>query len=195
MRSEPWEPSRQDGDPRAETAVPVGCPTAPFDVGLPELAPWGLRVMASTLDTVALGGLSYLALLGITWTANAIVPGPGSAASDLGVPGMLEMLAAYVVILGLWIWNRAVRQGLTGQSLGKRALGIRLVSASTGRPVGPVPALGRDLAHLWDWLFSVGFLWPLWDAKRQTFADKISNTVVIRSREAVPITPAGTAAS
>jgi hypothetical protein len=28
-------------------------------------------------------------------------------------------------------------------------------------------------------LFYLGYLWPLWDAKRQTFADKICSTVVL----------------
>jgi uncharacterized RDD family membrane protein YckC len=28
----------------------------------------------------------------------------------------------------------------------------------------------------------IGFLWPLWDTKRQTLADKIMQTVVIPSR-------------
>jgi hypothetical protein len=26
----------------------------------------------------------------------------------------------------------------------------------------------------------VGWLWPIWDSKRQTFADKIMKTVVVR---------------
>ncbi|WUN50496.1 RDD family protein [Streptomyces sp. NBC_00306] len=26
----------------------------------------------------------------------------------------------------------------------------------------------------------LGWLWPLWDAKKQTFADKVCNTVVVK---------------
>ena len=186
MSSDPQEQTRRD--PRAEPGVLGGGVAAPPGAVRPALAPWWLRVVANTVDTVAIWGPSYVALLGITWVANAIVGGPGTAASDQGVPGVLELLAAYVVICGLWIWNRAIRQGRTGQSLGKSVAGIRLVSASTGGPVGATAALGRERAHIWDWLISIGFLWPLWDAKGQTFADKISGTVVVRSRARAPAT-------
>ena len=44
----------------------------------------------------------------------------------------------------------------------------------------------RDLAHFVDAVICyVGFLFPLWDSKRQTLADKIVSTVVVRS-DAVP---------
>ena len=34
-------------------------------------------------------------------------------------------------------------------------------------------------------LLCIGFLWPIWDSKRQTFADKIMNTVVVMKRSGV----------
>ena len=38
----------------------------------------------------------------------------------------------------------------------------------------------RGLAHFLDSLpCYIGYLWPLWDTKRQTFADKIMNSVVV----------------
>ena len=38
----------------------------------------------------------------------------------------------------------------------------------------------RQLAHVLDGLpCYLGYLWPLWDAKRQTFADKVIGTYVI----------------
>ncbi len=40
------------------------------------------------------------------------------------------------------------------------------------------------LAHFLDSLACyVGWLWPLWDPKRQTFADKIMSTVVVEQRK------------
>ena len=70
-------------------------------------------------------------------------------------------------------------------------LNIRLVRSDDGQPVGGAVALLRDLAHLLDALpcilFPIGFLFPLWDTKRQTFADKIMNTVVVvRRRPTAP---------
>jgi hypothetical protein len=41
-------------------------------------------------------------------------------------------------------------------------------------------AFARDICHILDSLACyIGWLFPIWDAKRQTFADKIVSTVVI----------------
>jgi hypothetical protein len=41
-------------------------------------------------------------------------------------------------------------------------------------------AFVRDLCHIVDSLICyIGYLFPLWDAQRQTLADKIMSTVVI----------------
>jgi len=48
------------------------------------------------------------------------------------------------------------------------------------RQPSQVAAFLRDLCHFIDAVICyVGFLFPLWDAKRQTLADKIMKTVVI----------------
>jgi len=42
----------------------------------------------------------------------------------------------------------------------------------------------RQLVHILDSLACyIGWLWPLWDAKSQTFADKIMNTVVVNASQ------------
>ena len=41
-------------------------------------------------------------------------------------------------------------------------------------------SFARDICHILDSLACyIGWLFPIWDAKRQTFADKIVKTVVI----------------
>ncbi|MGI5207634.1 RDD family protein [Spirillospora sp. CA-108201] len=98
---------------------------------------------------------------------------------DWGVPflqvlGYLGMLAT-----GLWLCHR---EGVTGQTPGKRLLGIRLQGADGGAPIGFGAALLRRLAHVLDALpCYAGYLWPLWDDRRQTLAGKIMTTVVIAS--------------
>jgi uncharacterized RDD family membrane protein YckC len=78
------------------------------------------------------------------------------------------------------IYNRWIQAGRTGQSLGKRTLGLRLISENTGEPIGAGMAFARDICHLVDSIICyVGWLFPLWDAKRQTIADKILSTVVV----------------
>ena len=50
----------------------------------------------------------------------------------------------------------------------------------TGEPIGGGMAFARDICHILDSLACyIGWLFPLWDARRQTFADKIISTVVV----------------
>jgi len=88
-----------------------------------------------------------------------------------------------IVLLASIAWtayNRWYRAGTTGQSLGKKVLKLRLVSEETGQPIGMLMAFVRDICHIIDSVICfIGYLFPLWDAKRQTIADKIVKTVVI----------------
>ena len=86
--------------------------------------------------------------------------------------------------LGWWIYNRCYQAGRTGQSLGKKATDTRLIGEATGQPIGAGMAFVRDIAHIVDAMICyVGFLFPLWDAKKQTLADKIVHTLVVKNGE------------
>jgi len=80
-----------------------------------------------------------------------------------------------------WVtWNHGYRQGTAGSSIGKSLLKFKLVSENTGQPIGFGPSIMRQVAHIADLLtLYIGFLFPLWDAKRQTLADKIMLTVCL----------------
>ncbi|MDQ1657945.1 MAG: hypothetical protein QOD41_3028 [Cryptosporangiaceae bacterium] len=81
-----------------------------------------------------------------------------------------------------WIADRWVFSGRTGQTLGRRVLGIRMVDAGNGEPIGVWLAFVRDMWHVLDAVpCYLGFFAPLWDAERQTFADKIVKTVVVKT--------------
>jgi uncharacterized RDD family membrane protein YckC len=85
-------------------------------------------------------------------------------------------------LLGLayLLWNYGYRQGTTGSSLGKSVMKVKVVSEVTGQPLGFGMSVVRQLAHFVDAVICfIGFLFPLWDAKRQTLADKIMTTVVL----------------
>jgi uncharacterized RDD family membrane protein YckC len=89
--------------------------------------------------------------------------------------GALISLAA----LGWGLYNGYL-QGESGQSTGKKMQNLRLLSEETGQPIGGGMGIARFFVHIIDAIpCYVGFLWPLWDAKKQTFADKILKTVVI----------------
>jgi uncharacterized RDD family membrane protein YckC len=92
----------------------------------------------------------------------------------------------YLIALGLGLYNQVYLQGTTGQSWGKRMLNLKLVGMSDGQPIGPLMAFVRGLAHFVDAIIcDIGFLFPLWDARRQTLADKIMSTVVLGDQRAV----------
>lgn len=96
------------------------------------------------------------------------------------VLGGLLLLGAVVFAF----WNIAVRQGRTGYSIGKSTLGIKLIRESDGQPMGAGMSFLRQLVHVLDSFCYIGYLWPLWDAKSQTFADKIMSTVVVNQPKA-----------
>ena len=94
---------------------------------------------------------------------------------------MIVGAAISLLALGWTVYNRWFIEGRGGQSLGKRAMKISLVSLQTGAPVGPGNACVRDLVHIVDGFACIGYLWPLWDDRRQTFADKIMDTAVVQA--------------
>lgn len=80
--------------------------------------------------------------------------------------------------------------GQSGQTLGNRAVGTRVVNAETGQQPSTARALGRWGAQLLFSVFSflflipllLDYLWPLWDKQNQTLHDKLAGTLVIRNR-------------
>jgi uncharacterized RDD family membrane protein YckC len=114
--------------------------------------------------------------------AYLIDAAPGIVLSIISrsIGGLGVSLLFSLISLGIAIYNRWYLGGTTGQSWGKMVLKIKLVGESTGQPIGMGMAFARDIVHLLDALpCLIGYLWPLWDAKRQTFADKILSTVVV----------------
>ena len=97
-------------------------------------------------------------------------------------------VAGYLGLGAFGLWNSCYLQGTSGQSVGRRVAGTKLVEIETGRPIGFGRALLRQCCHGLE--FVIGFLWPLWDGKRQTFADKIADTVVIRVEGATNVAAA-----
>lgn len=148
-------------------------PAAPWETA----ASWETRVFASWFDLVVVG---LPALVPIVFAAATAEPrSPGSDATDLTPAGIVAAWVGIVAYLAIWSWNRYVRQAREGQTVGKRRRGLRVVTLS-----GQVPSAGRlivrDLAHVLDILpLFIGLLWPNWDRRRQTFADKIAGTVVL----------------
>jgi uncharacterized RDD family membrane protein YckC len=89
--------------------------------------------------------------------------------------GLIAALALFAFVL-----YNAFLNGSTGQSIGKKVVGLKLISEETGQPIGGGMGILRYFLHIIDSIICyIGWLFPLWDAKRQTIADKILKTVVI----------------
>ncbi|WP_439598535.1 RDD family protein [Falsiroseomonas sp.] len=133
-----------------------------------ELASFGRRLAAQLLDLLWLLPLSVL--LG---TLGALANG-----GELSVAGeaMANVIGALVVLI-FWV----DRQGTPG----KLALGLRIVDAETGAP----PPFGRLVLRYIGYLLSalplcLGYLWMLWDPRRQAWHDKMGRTLVVRLPQA-----------
>ena len=88
------------------------------------------------------------------------------------------VILMYLLIVAVFVYNRCYLGG-EGQTFGKQRVGLVLLEESTGQPIGTGRAFLRDLCHILDSLACyIGWLFPIWDQKRQTFADKIMTTVV-----------------
>lgn len=145
----------------------------PAAYGVPQgvtFAHWGKRVGAAVIDGLILVAAYIPAIVGAGLSSDPGTSGIGTVLTLIGL----------VLYIGVFIWNVCIKQGGTGYSVGKGVMGIKLVKAETGQPIGGGMSFVRQLAHILDGLpCYLGFLWPLWDAKRQTFADKVVGTYVI----------------
>ena len=157
--------------------------------GAPGYAHWGKRVAASLVDALTLVPFWIVIVIVALVTHSSHTASLGTSAD--GTPATVEVSdgisgvgfaiigVVYVLALAFALWNIVFRQGRTGYSLGKSALGIKLVKDGTDQTVGAGRTFLRQLAHILDSFCYVGYLWPLWDPKRQTFADKLCTTVVM----------------
>lgn len=164
-------------------------PPGPVIRGMPPQAytSWLTRVGADIIDTLPFAvilSVGWLILLNSYRSACIVETMPASAVEvcngGFSALGWMVMWGAVLVGLTYLVWNYGYRQGTTGASIGKSVLKFKVVSENTGQPVGFGLSLLRQIAHLVDAVICcIGYLFPLWDAKRQTLADKIMSTVCL----------------
>jgi Mce-associated membrane protein len=149
--------------------------------------------VTAVLDaTPAAADHSMPAVTPASWPARA-----GAFAVDvlLGVAVIATMaLLALTAPQRSWLWwvftavaaltllliaiNRLLAPTITGWSLGRALFGIA-VRKRDGSTVGLTRLAARDVAHLLDTVaLFIGWLWPLWDRRRRTFADLMLRTEV-----------------
>ena len=104
----------------------------------------------------------------------------------LAVFVLLGSVAVIPLLIGVALYG--TRLGRTGTSIGRRWLGIRLVDAATGLPIGGWRTLARWLiaVNLSLQLAMIGYLWMLWDDREQTWHDRLVRSVVVRDARVRP---------
>ncbi len=129
-------------------------------------ASWIARVAAVIADSVPIV---------ILFAVLAVLFGTNETSSD-GFSFQLEGVGALLYFagaLGWFVYNWLVRQGGTGQTVGKKALGIGVFKAGTAEPLGAGLTFARQLAHILDSICLIGYLFPLVDKENRTFADMV----------------------
>jgi uncharacterized RDD family membrane protein YckC len=174
------------------TSAP-GYPPAPAVGG--ERANFGTRLGAWLLDGLLYGLLSLVFVVpGTVLIATAFrncrsvdtgpdtvdivcPPGEPNGASIAG--GIVLILLGILVVALLYVWA----MGKTGQTWGARIVGVKVIDERSGSPIGFWRALGRSLfaSLISANVFYLGYLWMLWDDKKQTWQDKVVNTVVVKT--------------
>jgi len=138
----------------------------------PAYTSWIRRVGAFVIDQLLfqIGAV----ILGL---AGGVVVGLAGGSSRL--EGIVNLILT-VAVLAYWIWNWGYRQGTTGCTVGKSVLKFKVVSERDGQPIGFGSSILRYFAHLLDSItLGIGYLLPLFTAKRQTIADMVMSTVCL----------------
>jgi uncharacterized RDD family membrane protein YckC len=91
-----------------------------------------------------------------------------------------DSLAYALTLVAGFLYFGYFEGSASGQTLGKRAVGIRVIDFNTGGPIGFPRGLLRYLGKILSTIaIFIGFLWMLWDREKQCWQDKIANTVVV----------------
>lgn len=168
-----------------------------------EAASWGARLGAALLDVipfvvlmfVLLGFTDYDELAGRAAQGDEAAFAEAQAMLTAGSPTALMLSLVGVVAQAAY---NVLLHASTGQTLGKRMVGIRVVRADDPARTpsiasallrwivqygGPQALSNLPLVGLIAFVFTVvDHLFPLWDARRQALHDKAAKTLVVRVR-------------
>jgi uncharacterized RDD family membrane protein YckC len=136
--------------PPAESGPPVGGPSGPR-------AGFWRRFAAAFLDGIILGIVNFIL-------------------------GRIFSVGVYYVLSVIidWGYYTALEGSERGASLGKMALGIRVLDFERGGRLSYGRALARNVAKILSAIpIFLGYFWMLWDSEKRTWHDKIAGAVVV----------------
>ena len=156
----------------------------------PNVAGFGARLGGNLLDSL-LYLLAYAPFLiaGIVLVVNSLsdcytdindeLVCPPGALKGAPLAGGIVLLAVGLILI-TFFYVRALAK--TGQTWGRKIVGLKVVRFDNGEVPGWGKAIGRSaFAYFISGNFCwIGYLWMLWDKNKQTLHDKVSGTRVIR---------------
>lgn len=116
------------------------------------------RLAASIIDSIVLGIVTYVLEAVVSQTFGVVL--------------------GFVVSAAYFTWFH----GRTGQTPGDAALGVRVVDLrdNVGAPIGYSRAFLRWLVSIFSGAVIVlGYLWMLWDGRKQTWHDKAAGSLPV----------------
>lgn len=143
------------------------------------------RVAGTIVDSLLLMAAAMLLMVVVFAVVGGVAAG-GDEAEAEALAGGAALLVALALLVGYFLYD-TLMTSRTGATLGKRAAGIEVRTAS-----GDLPSFGRCTGrffarYLSGLPLSLGYLWVLWDPQRQTWHDKLCGTVVLKRETLVPV--------
>src|SRR3989339_163647 len=164
------------------TPAPVAIPTSIPQVQQPEprseiqyATTWS-RILAGFIDAIIVS-IPIFILGFISGILMALLGAPSPSTN-----GSVSMIISVVVNLigyGFMIFYYIYFTGSKGQTLGKKAVKIKVVKESDNSVPGYGTAFLREIVGKFvsSLVFSLGYFWVIWDSKKQGWHDKIAHTI------------------
>lgn len=205
---EPPEPESIHAHASRVLAVEEAPDPQPWEKGAPDGCPPGLRGYDQRILSYLQGNvhearhagfwfrlLAYLidsVLLGVVLKAGLLAAGfvfgffygliYKNNIDERTFVAMGEAIDVCLPIIMVYLWFALFESSKWQATPGKRVLGLKVTTLDGGR-VSPGQASGRYWAKLLSVLpFCLGFLWIVWDEKKQGFHDHLSGCLVVKDR-------------
>ena len=116
-----------------------------------------------------------------TFWLDWVLVGLGGSSPDFFLGEVL--LCGFLFPAIYTIWFNAAKSATPG----KMALGLKIVDAKTGKKPSVGRFVGRHFSHWLSYIpFAAGYLWVVWDKRKQGFHDHIVGTVVVKTKKMRP---------
>ena len=137
---------------------------------------WG-RFIAYFIDSFVVNGAALAAGFGIAFGSALIAAALGASDNDVETAATTVFVIVVAVIAIGYVWLGHAH----GQTLGKRAMGLGVISKADGRRLGLRRGFVRLIVQSLGALpFYLGWLWSIWDGDKQAWHDKAAGSLVVR---------------